>query len=232
MHGTTIVQISDVHVGPTLGRDFVEDIVARVNALAPDLVAITGDLVDGSVSHLKAEVAPIAGLRSRFGTYFVTGNHEYYSGTESWCRELAGALGIRVLRNERVSIGDEHASFDLAGIDDHDAKRFGGASDVAKATAGRDPTRELVLLAHQPRAAFEADRHGVGLQLSGHTHGGQIWPWNYFVYLQQPIVAGLRRIGNTARLREPRHRILGPPDAARTRPPRSPGSCWKAAWPG
>ncbi len=196
LHGTTLVQISDVHIGPTLGRAFIEHIVASVNALAPDLVAITGDLVDGSVGHLKDEVAPIANLKSRFGTYFVTGNHEYYSGTESWCRELT-RLGIRVLRNERVAVGDENGSFDLAGIDDHDATRFGGTSDVAKAVEGRDPSRELVLLAHQPRSAFEADRHGVGLQLSGHTHGGQIWPWSYLVYLQQPIVAGLGRIGKT-----------------------------------
>jgi predicted MPP superfamily phosphohydrolase len=196
MHGTTIVQLSDIHVGPTIGRDFIEGLVAQVNALAPDLVAITGDLVDGSVSTLRDQVAPLTELRSRFGTFFVTGNHEYYSGTESWCRELT-AMGLRVLRNERVSIGDGANGFDLAGIDDHEARRFGGKSDLATALEGRDESRELVLLAHQPRAGFEADRHGVGLQLSGHTHGGQIWPWKYFVYLQQPIVAGLGRIGRT-----------------------------------
>jgi predicted MPP superfamily phosphohydrolase len=197
LHGTTIVQISDVHVGPTLGREFVADIVRRVNALAPDVIAITGDLVDGSVRTLAAEVAPLAELKSRYGTYFVTGNHEYYSGVESWCREIT-RLGIRVLRNERVAIeGEDGASFDLAGIDDHSATRFGGSSNVAKAVLGRDTSRELVLLAHQPRAVYEADKHGVGLQLSGHTHGGQIWPWKYLVYLQQPVVAGLARIGRT-----------------------------------
>jgi hypothetical protein len=126
----------------------------------------------------------------------VTGNHEYYSGTESWCQHLQ-TLGIRVLRNERVTIGNGDDGFDLAGVDDHEAKRFGGESNVAKAVMGRDPSRELVLLAHQPRSAFAADRHGVGLQLSGHTHGGQIWPWNYLVYLQQPVVAGLARVGRT-----------------------------------
>jgi predicted MPP superfamily phosphohydrolase len=197
MHGTTIVQITDLHVGPTLGRAFVADIVRRVNALTPDLIAITGDLVDGSVRMLAEHVAPLAELKARHGTYFVTGNHEYYSDADSWCDKIA-TLGIRVLRNERVAIeGENGAAFDLAGVDDHSADRFGGASNVEKAVEGRDPNRELVLLAHQPRAVFEADKHGVGLQLSGHTHGGQIWPWKYFVYLQQPVVAGLARIGRT-----------------------------------
>lgn len=196
LHGTTIVQLSDVHVGPTIGRAFIERIVQQVNALAPDLVAITGDLVDGSVSELADQVAPIADLKSRYGTFFVTGNHEFYSGRESWCRKLT-SLGVRVLHNEHVSIGEGAASFDLAGVEDHDAVRFGVPSDVGKAVEGRDPSRELVLLAHQPRSAFAADRHGVGLQLSGHTHGGQIWPWSYLVYLQQPVVAGLSRVGRT-----------------------------------
>jgi predicted MPP superfamily phosphohydrolase len=196
MHGTTIVQLSDVHVGPTIRRDFVDRIVQRVNALGPDLVAITGDLVDGPVSHLNDAIAPIADLKSRYGTYFVTGNHEFYSGSEAWCRKLR-ELGVRVLRNEHVSVGEGKASFDLAGVEDHDGGRFGAPSDVAKAVEGRDTSRELILLAHQPRSAFAAERHGVGLQLSGHTHGGQIWPWSYLVYLQQPVVAGLARVGRT-----------------------------------
>jgi predicted MPP superfamily phosphohydrolase len=130
--------------------------------------------------------------------YFVTGNHEYYSGAAPWCEELA-RLGIKVLRNERVIIGDAEASFDLAGIDDAHARDFGDGhgADLARAVHGRDPARELVLLAHQPRAVFEAVVHGVGLQLSGHTHGGQIWPWNWLVRLQQPVVAGLARFGDT-----------------------------------
>jgi predicted MPP superfamily phosphohydrolase len=198
LSGTTIVQLSDIHVGPTIGRDFIETIVERTNAVKPDVVAITGDLVDGSVAELREHVAPLAKLRARYGVYFVTGNHEYYSGADDWCAELE-RIGIRVLRNERVTIGDAGASFDLAGIDDHSAAGFGGGhgADLPRAVAGRDPTRELVLLAHQPRAVFEAVRHGVGLQLSGHTHGGQIWPWNYFVRLQQPVVSGLKRFGET-----------------------------------
>ena len=198
LDGTTIVQLTDVHVGPTIGRAFIEDIVARTNAVKPDVVAITGDLVDGSVEDLREHVAPLAGLTARYGVYFVTGNHEYYSGADAWCEEL-GWLGIKVLRNERVSIGNDDASFDLAGIDDAQAHQFGHGhgADLPRAVRGRDPARELVLLAHQPRAVFEASQHGVGLQLSGHTHGGQIWPWSLFVRLQQPVVAGLARFGDT-----------------------------------
>jgi predicted MPP superfamily phosphohydrolase len=198
MNGTVIVQLTDVHVGPTIGREFIEEIVERTNAATPDVVAITGDLVDGSVAELREHVAPLAKLRARYGVYFVTGNHEYYSGADDWCRELE-RIGIRVLRNERVSIGEGDASFDLAGIDDHGASGFGGdhGADLPRAVAGRDAGRELVLLAHQPRAVFDAVKHGVGLQLSGHTHGGQIWPWNYFVRLQQPVVSGLARFGET-----------------------------------
>jgi predicted MPP superfamily phosphohydrolase len=198
LSGTRIVQLSDVHVGPTIHRDFIETIVAQSNALNPDLVAITGDLVDGTVEDLAEHVAPLAKLRAKYGVYFVTGNHEYYSGAEEWCTELR-RLGIRVLRNERVSIGTDSASFDLAGTDDHSAKRFGGGhgEDLPKALAGRDPERELVLLAHQPKTILQARDHGVGLQLSGHTHGGQIWPWTYLVRLQQPVVAGLAQFGKS-----------------------------------
>jgi predicted MPP superfamily phosphohydrolase len=188
--GTRIVQLSDVHVGPTIRRKFIERVVERTNALEPDVIVITGDLVDGSVAQLRDHVAPLAGLRAKHGVYFVTGNHEYYSGVEAWCDELS-KLGIRVLRNERVSIGTDEASFDLAGVDDYNAR-----PNLPKALAGRDPTRELVLLAHQPRAIHEANHHGVGLQLSGHTHGGQIFPWNLFVRLQQPVVSGLAKFGN------------------------------------
>jgi predicted MPP superfamily phosphohydrolase len=198
LDGTTIVQLTDVHIGPTLRREFLSEVVNTANALTPDVIAITGDLVDGSVEELREQVAPLAELKARYGVYFVTGNHEYYSGAEEWCAELR-RLGIRVLRNERVSIGSATASFDLAGIDDYTAHQFGNGhgADVARATQGRDTTRELVLLAHQPKAVFEAMKHGVGLQLSGHTHGGQIWPWNFLVRLQQPVVSGLSRFGRT-----------------------------------
>jgi len=196
LSGTRIVQLTDVHVGPTIHRSFIETIVQQCNALAPDVLVITGDLVDGSVEELREHVAPLANLRAKYGVYFVTGNHEYYSGASDWCSELE-RLGLRVLRNERVSIGSEHASFDLAGVDDHSAKGDGHGEDLPKALKGRDHSRELVLLAHQPRTIFEAKEHGVGLQLSGHTHGGQLWPWTYLVRLQQPVVAGLARFGKS-----------------------------------
>ncbi len=198
LNGLRIAQLSDVHVGPTIHRDFIETIVTQTNELAPDLIAITGDLVDGTVEDLARHVAPLAQLKAKYGVYFVTGNHEYYSGAEEWCAELR-RLGIRVLRNERVSIGEGEASFDLAGTDDHSAKGLaqGHGENLAQALAGRDSARELVLLAHQPKTILQAQHHGVGLQLSGHTHGGQIWPWTYLVRLQQPVVAGLARFGES-----------------------------------
>lgn len=198
LDGTSIVQLSDVHIGPTLRREFLEEVVRQVNALNPDVVAITGDLVDGSVDDLREHVSPLGEIRARHGVFFVTGNHEYYSGADEWCSELQ-RLGIRVLRNERVSVGVGDVSFDLAGIDDYHAAQFGNGhgADLPRALHGRDPSRELVLLAHQPRAVFEARKHDVGLQLSGHTHGGQIWPWNFMVKLQQPVVSGLARFGRT-----------------------------------
>jgi predicted MPP superfamily phosphohydrolase len=197
--GFRIVQLTDVHVGPTIGRAFVEQIVARANALDPDLIAITGDLVDGGVPELAPAIEPLGGLRARHGVYFVTGNHEYFSGAEAWLNEL-NRLGIRVLRNERVSIGNAAAGFDLAGVDDRSAVRYGGlapAAALARALADRDERRELILLAHQPRSLLDASSFGVGLQLSGHTHGGQVWPFNFIVQLQQPFVAGLHRRGRS-----------------------------------
>ncbi len=191
MSGLSIVQITDVHIGPTLGRGFLDRVVDQILALSPDLVVITGDLVDGTVEQLREHVAPLGRLRAPHGVFFVTGNHEYYSGVDAWIEEL-GRLGIRVLRNERVEIRQGDAVFDLAGIDDHSAHQFPGhGADLARALRGRDPTRELVLLAHQPRQLIEAAGQGIGLQISGHTHGGQIFPWRYLVALQQKFVAGL-----------------------------------------
>jgi predicted MPP superfamily phosphohydrolase len=195
--GFRMVQLTDVHVGTTIGRDFVADVVRRTNALEPDLIAITGDLVDGTPEQLRDGVAPLAELKARHGVFFVTGNHEYFSGVGAWLEALP-RLGMRVLRNERVSIGEGADAFDLAGVDDHSAARYGGLEPdaaLAAALAGRDPSRELVLLAHQPRAFAGAALRGVGLQLSGHTHGGQIWPFGYLVHLAQPFVAGLHRRG-------------------------------------
>ncbi len=195
MHGFTIAQITDLHLGPMLRTEFIQQIVSRVNGLDADLIAITGDLVDGTVDHLRDMVASLSRLRARHGVFFVTGNHEYYSGVDEWIAEIR-RLGITVLRNERVSIGTPESSFDLVGVDDAHAHQFGNGhgQDVARAVRGRDPKREAVLLAHQPRTVFEAVRHGIGLQLSGHTHGGQLWPFGLLVRLQQPVVKGLAKI--------------------------------------
>ncbi len=172
--------------------------VRTVNDLRPDAVVITGDLVDGSVAELGAHVAPLAGLRAKHGVFFVTGNHEYYSGVDAWLAEL-GRLGVRVLANERVALGEGDAVFDLAGVHDWSGRRMPGPHkpDLPKALAGRDPARPVVLLAHQPKHAREAVEHGVSLMLSGHTHGGQIWPWTALVGLDQPYVKGLHRSGRT-----------------------------------
>jgi len=198
LDGFTIVQLSDLHTGLTIDRDFVARVVEQANKLSPDLIALTGDLVDGPVDRLADDIAPLADLRARHGVYAVTGNHEYYAGVDAWIEAIT-QLGARYLRNERVAIGDGDASFDLAGVDDHSADGFPGhGMDLDKATAGRDASRALVLLAHQPRQARAASKFGVDLQLSGHTHGGQIWPWHYAVMLQQGgLLAGRYDVGGT-----------------------------------
>ena len=195
LHGFSIAQISDVHVGPTIKRGYLQAIVERVNALQADMVAVTGDLVDGSVQSLAAHVAPLAHLSSRHGTFFVTGNHEYYSGAQAWVDELR-RLGLRVLINEHVLLRHGDAAVALAGVADYSAHHFDHThrSDPQAAIAGlADPAALRVLLAHQPRSAPAAAEAGFHLQLSGHTHGGQFLPWNWFVRLQQPFTAGLNR---------------------------------------
>ncbi|HKA15038.1 MAG TPA: metallophosphoesterase [Myxococcota bacterium] len=190
LDGFRIVQISDIHIGPLLGRSFAAQLAQRVNALAPDLIAVTGDLVDGSAERLAEEVAPFAELRARHGVFFVTGNHDHYSGAGPWVETVRG-LGMRVLRNERIEVGAPGASFDLAGVDDHHAHFAGdGREDLSRALAGRDPERAAVLLAHDPATFARARSEAIDLQLSGHTHGGQIWPFAWFVRLATPYVAG------------------------------------------
>ncbi len=198
LDGFTIAQLSDLHLDPVRAGRWLARVVERTNALKPDLVAITGDLADGSAAEYADDVESLRALEAREGVYFVTGNHEYFHDLVGWLA-LLPTLGIRVLRNERVHIGQGGDSFDLAGVDDHQGRGLaeGHGPDLDRALAGRDPERVVVLLAHQPRIIDEAERHGVGLVLSGHTHGGQIWPFTYLVYLQQPYVRGLRRRGAT-----------------------------------
>lgn len=198
LDGFTIAQISDIHVGPTIKRGYLDAIVDRVNALKPDVVAVTGDLVDGSVHHLAPHTAPLARLQGRHGTYFVTGNHEYYSNAHAWIAEVR-RLGLRVLMNEHVVLPHGGASLLLAGVTDYTAHYFDPShrSDPHAAIAGAPGDVGVkVLLAHQPRTSAAAADAGFDLQLSGHTHGGQFFPWNFFVPMQQPYVAGLKRLRN------------------------------------
>ncbi|WSB00757.1 metallophosphoesterase [Streptomyces sp. NBC_01794] len=191
-HGFRIAVVSDIHLGPILGRAHTRRIVDTINATSPDLVAVVGDLVDGTVADLGPAAEPLAQLRARHGSFFVTGNHEYFSGAEEWVDHVR-ELGLRPLRNERVEI----AGFDLAGVNDLAGESEGDGPDFAKALGDRDPARASVLLAHQPVVIHDAVEHGVDLQLSGHTHGGQLWPGNYLAALANPTVAGLERYGDT-----------------------------------
>ncbi|MGI5146562.1 metallophosphoesterase [Plantactinospora sp. CA-294935] len=198
MDGLRIATVSDIHIGPLTGRAHTERIVSIINRLDADLVAVVGDLVDGTVGELGPAAAPLRDLRSRYGSFFVTGNHEYYSGVEEWVVEL-DRLGLRVLQNRREEIVARGGALDLAGVNDPTGEGLGFASgpDFEAALGGRDPSRPVVLLAHQPVNVHEAARHGVDLQLSGHTHGGQIVPFNLLVGLQQPVVSGHATIDGT-----------------------------------
>ena len=217
--GTTIVLLTDLHIGATKSRGFAEDIVLRTNALAPDVIVITGDLVEGRFGSVREDTLPLAGLRARLGVFMVTGNHEYYSGLGEWLPELQ-RLGIRVLRNEHVVIDPEKGGgWELAGIEDWNGGSIepGGGPDLGRALAGRDPSRPVILLSHQPRAIYQAARAGVGLVLSGHTHGGQIWPFAPLVRLQQPFLEGLHRVAGTQIYVSPGTGYWGPPMRLGTR---------------
>ncbi|MBV1945581.1 metallophosphoesterase [Streptomyces sp. BV129] len=191
-HGFRIAVVSDIHLGPVLGRNFAQTVVDTINSTQPDMIAVVGDLVDGSVKNLGPAAAPLAGLESRLGTYFVTGNHEYFSGAAQWLDEVR-TLGMRPLENARTEL----PYFDLAGVNDLQGRGEGHGPDFARALGDRDVSRACVLMAHQPVQVHEAVRYDVDLQLSGHTHGGQLWPGNLIAKAANPTVAGLERYGDT-----------------------------------
>ena len=194
LQGFRIAQLSDLHVGPTLKRDFVERVVDATNGLKPDLIALTGDVADGFPPALRDDVAPLAGLEAPHGKYFVTGNHEYYWDAAGWVRELEG-LGFSALVNGHRVIRRGAGRIVLAGVTDLSSGGLPGhTSDPAAAVAGAPASDVRVLLAHQPKSAFAARAAGYDLQLSGHTHGGQYFPFNLLVRLFQPFVSGLHRL--------------------------------------
>ncbi|MEU9305184.1 metallophosphoesterase [Streptomyces sp. NPDC048269] len=191
-HGFRIAVVSDVHLGPVLGRAHTQRIVDTVNRTQPDLIAVVGDLVDGNVHDLGPAAEPLRRLSARHGAYFVTGNHEYFSGAQQWVDHVR-ELGLTPLENARRPL----PYFDLAGVNDIAGESEGHGPDFRAALGDRDRSRTAVLLAHQPVVIHDAVRHGVDLQLSGHTHGGQLWPGNYLAELANPTVAGLERYGDT-----------------------------------
>ena len=196
LRGFSIAQITDIHVGATIKHGYVTRIVEAVNGLDVDMIAITGDLVDGSVARLGRHTEPLGRLTSRYGTFFVTGNHEYYSGAHAWIVEMR-RIGLSVLLNEHVVIEYNGESVVVAGVTDLSAHHFDPShkSDPVAALSGAPEMAGVrVLLAHQPRSAYAAAKAGFDLQLSGHTHGGQFFPWNYVVKLFEPFTSGLHRL--------------------------------------
>ncbi|GGV49144.1 membrane protein [Streptomyces griseoflavus] len=191
-HGYRIAVVSDIHLGPVLGRGFAQKVVDTINSTQPDLIAVVGDLVDGDVKDLGPAAAPLAQLRARHGSFFVTGNHEYFSGAGQWVEEVR-RLGLTPLENARREL----PYFDLAGVNDVAGEDEGQGPDYQRALGDRDRERACVLMAHQPVQIHDAVDHGVDLQLSGHTHGGQLWPASLLAAAANPTLAGLERYGDT-----------------------------------
>jgi uncharacterized protein len=192
--GFRIVQITDIHAGLTVGREWVETVVEEVRALKPDLIAFTGDVVDGSVRNLRDDVAPLQELDAPHGMFFVTGNHEYYSGAEEWVKEM-GRIGYDVLMNEHRLIERNGAKLVLGGVTDFTAGEYVPSHRSDPVAAFRNAPEGLVRLfmAHQPKTLRQTDDVAFDLMLSGHTHGGQFFPWNLLTTLDQPYLSGLHR---------------------------------------
>ncbi|CAM5507820.1 MULTISPECIES: metallophosphoesterase [Streptomyces] len=196
LDGMRITMAGDLHLGPFFGRAHTTRNVRLINSTSPDLVAIVGDLSDGRAEDLAGYAEPLARLRSTHGTFFVTGNHDYRYDADAWIDTLTG-FGVRTLRNTRTLITHRGGALDLAGVTDIEGERAHDAPDYGKALADRDRSHPIILLAHQPVQVHEAARHGVDLQLSGHTHGGGFFPGNLLVPLTQPVTAGLATFGTT-----------------------------------
>lgn len=195
LKGFKIAQLTDIHVGPTVGAETVQNIVDKTNILTPDVVLITGDLVDGSSDFIGEYIAPLKDLKSTYGTYFVTGNHEYYSGAEKWI-QMIEALGIKVLLNKNEIIEHNGAKLMVAGIPDIQAGSFGfEALDPAKAKMTDQSYDFSVIMSHRPEIADQIAEYGYDLQVSGHTHGGQFFPWTIAIHYFHKYVRGLYDLG-------------------------------------
>jgi predicted MPP superfamily phosphohydrolase len=196
--GFRIVQITDLHIDPIKSTSFVQNVITKVNSLSPDIIAITGDLADGTFEDYRDKAILLKGLKSKYGSYFVTGNHEYFSNVNDWLENLE-KLGIKTLLNEHVVIEHEGFNILLAGVTDYEGGRFvkEHMSSPEKALKNAKPADYKILLAHQPKSIFQASKAGFDLQISGHTHGGQFIPWKYLVRLQQPYLSGLHKHENT-----------------------------------
>lgn len=198
LEGFKIAQFTDLHVGPTIKRKFVRSVVDQVNNLNADIIVCTGDLVDDQVVNIREDVSPIKDLYAPKGVYFVTGNHEYYVGVEPWLDEIA-RLGLTILLDEHRLIEYDDQKIILSGVTDYSAKQFVAdhRSDPQAALSEAPDGYVKILLAHQPRNIFAAAKAGYDLQISGHTHGGQYFPWSLLVTLGQPYVSGLHKHNNT-----------------------------------
>ncbi|PZO84823.1 MAG: hypothetical protein DI626_07985 [Micavibrio aeruginosavorus] len=195
--GFTIAQISDLHTGPTIKRPYTQKIVDITNELNPDLVALTGDFVDGKIAELAKDVEPLRDLKSTYGSYFVTGNHEYYWGAEGWLGHFK-ALGIDVLPNEHRVIERGGEAILIAGVNDYStlAMHSANACNPEKSIQGAPEGLVKILLAHQPVTYELSEPAGFDLQLSGHTHSGQYFPFNLVIPFFQKYYKGLNRHGD------------------------------------
>ncbi|MDH5654366.1 MAG: metallophosphoesterase, partial [Spirochaetia bacterium] len=196
--GFKIVQISDLHVGPSIKFDYVEECVKIAGSLNADIAVLTGDMVDGSVKYLSKDMDPIADLKTSSGIYLCTGNHEYYSGVDAWMDAFRG-MGVKPLINEGIVLNKGKSALSVSGVTDirEGHKLKGHATNPLAALRNIPDHAYKVLLAHQPKSIFGASSMGYDLQLSGHTHGGQYFPYNYLVEFFHPYVSGLHKHGNT-----------------------------------
>ena len=220
LDGFRIVQISDLHAGPTMRRAYVQRVVDMTRALAPDLIALTGDIVDGSVPRLAARIAPLAALASGERAFFVLGNHDYYSGASPWTAHFEG-MGFRVLRNAHVTIARGAARLLIGGVVDFAARLSDPDARPRPDLAidGDAGAAFRLLLAHNPKIAPLAERAGFDLQLSGHTHAGQFFPWTVVIHaVHGRHAAGLSRRGRLRVYVSAGTGTWGPPVRLGTRP--------------